>query len=1285
MIPKATAAKIYVLLFLLVTLTGSTAAQNVQVEGLEFEEVNESFDSEGMDFQVYGDEVSLTAKQVFFPDNLSDHASISGYNYQDAPTGERIEWTGITFETGVDHGDPALNDLLAWGSGGGADAGSKYPATYFQKGAFSSELARNNESTADVFNYDYRLQETGYNVSWNIETRSHYEHLIIDYQLIYENETTQEVVKEWQDVYSGQDTERIPLSDGNQRIYEENGNRKQALDLYMDNQYEQERQVTVLLAYNDSYSFSEFSTPGINRTEVDTSGLYSEAENRIQEQGLNQSLLISNTSQYQFKAFNTTVPKDTNQVFSAEVIKNVDRPMSDIKMYILGSIAGSSTTSSSGSTGSSDTVNTGSISSDGWGDDENVLIFKVDSSGKYSVSGTFDSFAGDGTVSDGNSIELGNFDSRSNPNIIRSKWASGYSSGETVTFENVQLSAGTEYGLLYSSSGTNSPQVPQHSTSIPKTNGGLTIVEGLTAFNNNYDWDTEYHEDGNTYTWESISVADYNSPPNIDTQNTDPTNWKIDTAIDIGFDISDPDGDSINTVQARMLKDGTVDKGWTSLGSVSGYDYGANSFYNPSSIGTYKLELYVEDSAGSSKTRSWEQEITNSAPSVSDIHLNKSNPEYGDAVSIVAKAVDLEGYVSEVKFSGFKNGVTQFSSVNGTKINSTYWKSDPIKVDTSQVHYNFTVEEAVDNQGAVKNVGTDKSFYIDNAAPEILNQKIISDKTREITRLLLDITDPNGDEISGQTGITSPDTFTNSSLEKNGISLPYTASVTVSDFKGAVSSSLQINVSETSTPVQERSSYQHTLSKQRNMKTVTVDNQASDSLTYNLTMKKIAATVVQGRSWIQDISSSSSESFTQVGEDDWIQTSTEDLGPAGSQVFLDSNFTAEKTVEVSNTAVFNLSNVSTDGVTNPDQCTQTSAPGIDLEANSSSTRVFDFECRSGEVDTPFLEIKSNKPTSSYDTVEYTTELSIPGNSTEGSTTTWKINESSLRKWSDREIGSSQFSVDGSSENTDVKYVSGDDQIYAQKLDGYTAGAYDLKMKYYYPQESDGTSGGSGGGGFDGGSDGDDEDSSNETSSSTAIQIEDSNRGFNQRRGLVTHKVGFGTSTVKEFKIENIRAERNQLRVQVPDRGFCKYISVEDSLGTGEFSDRGVYNLPASTSTSTRFIQIRYKLPSKEVLQAEGITDHSCSMETTASIGEADPMLVQVSQPSPFLQDLKLWGEEYCLGSGSLEERINQSKQFGDSGSCSGDKVKGPTTASIGVLLMILVLGTALYFSRSNSF
>ncbi|MDY6778587.1 MAG: hypothetical protein SVU32_08020, partial [Candidatus Nanohaloarchaea archaeon] len=138
-----------------VAVASTGLAAQIQVEGLKFQKVNASFGSNQINFSVYNDTVSLTPKQVFVPDEIAQHATVSGFEVQNGAAGKRIAWSGYQYDTGWSHPSKAVMDLLAWGSGGGADAGSPYPATYFQIGAYTSNVTGENQSVSDVFDYEF--------------------------------------------------------------------------------------------------------------------------------------------------------------------------------------------------------------------------------------------------------------------------------------------------------------------------------------------------------------------------------------------------------------------------------------------------------------------------------------------------------------------------------------------------------------------------------------------------------------------------------------------------------------------------------------------------------------------------------------------------------------------------------------------------------------------------------------------------------------------------------------------------------------------------------------------------------------------------------------------------------------------------------------------------------------------------------------------------------------------------------------------------------------------------
>jgi hypothetical protein len=402
-------------LILILSTTVSAQQQNntetnvtggeVEIEGLNFEAVNETFTDTGVKFEVYGQEINLSSQTVLSPDNISEHITFSNYNYKEAPQGEVIEWTGYTFEQGSHYGNPDLNALLGNTAGSGdaeqwsyyseeglveypqgtivefegsyyeaqldtnnvytpeeaptnweqlpdysPGGNTSYPANYFQTGAVS-EISRTNQ-TSNVFDTFVVDKNQDYNVTLDINAESHYEHLILTYQLNYENNTGTETVHQWQDIYSGNDTDRIPVNS----TVERESDRMVSQKITKDNLYENKTTEKLVIAHQSGTSLAGINWSNLTHKEIDQFNYNETVKTELDRLNFPNSSYIQKLSEYEFKVYNVTFPENSKKTIEIRYNQPYYNPLEDENPekydfnyynYIVGSLATFKTNSNS--------------------------------------------------------------------------------------------------------------------------------------------------------------------------------------------------------------------------------------------------------------------------------------------------------------------------------------------------------------------------------------------------------------------------------------------------------------------------------------------------------------------------------------------------------------------------------------------------------------------------------------------------------------------------------------------------------------------------------------------------------------------------------------------------------------------------------------------------------------------------------------------------------------------------------------------------------------------------
>ncbi len=322
-------------------LLSSASAQPIQVEGLESENVDVSATSTHLKFNTSYMNQSLTPRQVYVPEELDDTISDFSWSLSSWDSGSTSSYT-IQYKT--IYQDKSYNDtedtvrrLL----GDDPDVATSYPQNQFisSDSKYSPEV---DGEIGSVFDRKITDDNSGYNITWDIKVEAHYEHLIINYDLIY-NETGQpaETVWETQDIYSEEEPERVPFTQGSTQhiIYPDQN--IQEIGLGLDNRYDKDsKEYKVVVGKPLADSVRSFEAGSLSFEEVNVS--YSEVEESVKSANLSGRILLDKPSNYDFTAYNVTVPADSTVNLTARI--NTHSAGSDqLYMWALGSAGGSTT------------------------------------------------------------------------------------------------------------------------------------------------------------------------------------------------------------------------------------------------------------------------------------------------------------------------------------------------------------------------------------------------------------------------------------------------------------------------------------------------------------------------------------------------------------------------------------------------------------------------------------------------------------------------------------------------------------------------------------------------------------------------------------------------------------------------------------------------------------------------------------------------------------------------------------------------------------------------------
>ncbi|MCY4730553.1 hypothetical protein KY092_08270 [Natronomonas gomsonensis] len=712
-------------------LVPSAASQSLEVEGLEMGDVDTSFRDQGIRFTTEYMDQSLSYGTVLVPDELRSSLTEvrtpgQPRSRQDGilvfqPPGQSGESLNLAYQYS---GDVPVEELQGW----------MYGSEKGNSGQLRGERVDLNPENGSSSVLSTSLEDNG--VTWDIDIRSHYEHLIIEYRLV-ENvtqsvngttNTTQQVIWETEDVYSGEETDVLPFKYCGTQVNEE----VQSLSCSPDNQYEDSHEVTVLTAYPDNYSFDQFTSGDLDAIPVsEASKWYSEAEQQVLESNLSEDLLIpkDEISGYRFKAYNVTLPSDSTPELTSEIVTEREGSVAGLKMYVIGSIGGTTTYESSGGGSTTEVIYSEGFedgSLDGWTVNELSVVSDRSFQSTYSVYSnnglgsstqaydiisnggkqldTFSYYYQETSSSAGGGVRLVNSDgdfeigvATANPQLQ----IDDNNGIEQVAYGSYDTWYRVEYDFDWTNNDVDITWENMGSGSVETFNNrplkqGVDIEQVNVENYNFYEWRTGGYEmwhDG----FEAVAEVE-NNPPTFGEINSDPVNWTVGESFDWNASVSDPDG-NLASVRARMLREGNVVKGWTQANSLSGDYYGLNNFYTPEQEANYTLEIKAEDSQGAYNISSTTQEVVilNQPPQVDKPVVRPSSPvPAGAEVNVSVNASDPDSNLGSVNTSLLSPDgsveVDNASMTNSTAEASEYYYSFKIPGEASSLGtWNATV------------------------------------------------------------------------------------------------------------------------------------------------------------------------------------------------------------------------------------------------------------------------------------------------------------------------------------------------------------------------------------------------------------------------------------------------------------------------------------------------------------------------------------------------------------------------------------------------------------------
>jgi len=341
------------LIFLLLLMpSAASQTQNLEVAGLEAENVNTSFASDEIRFSTSYMNQSLSPKQVFVPSVLEDDLDAFTYSLQSFDEGS---WPGVEAQLylQIQYGDRWSSDyptseLSTVLGNNQTETGNLTPHQYIYDNSVKAYRANGTGSVFDIGLSDGPTR-------FDINVKAHYEHLIIEYEVLQNvsvngsSNTTEKVLWSYEDVYSGNDTELLTTG----ASFRREGNRAYKSITY-DNLYEPKESELVYFVTPEKASIKYINFNGLQHKQVqeglDTA--LTEAKNT----GIDQELIIEDTKAFNYQVYNVTFPENSNRTIGVNYaynpqvkVQNGDkttfRSPKELYTYVIGSASVIGTTS----------------------------------------------------------------------------------------------------------------------------------------------------------------------------------------------------------------------------------------------------------------------------------------------------------------------------------------------------------------------------------------------------------------------------------------------------------------------------------------------------------------------------------------------------------------------------------------------------------------------------------------------------------------------------------------------------------------------------------------------------------------------------------------------------------------------------------------------------------------------------------------------------------------------------------------------------------------------------
>lgn len=905
--------KLGAIAMLLFAMVGGVSAQSVQVDGLVEEDINTSLGENGVTFETSYLDKTLDYKDVFVPEQYHEHLADFDVNYDRKGNSGNVKFSIDFSFKDVDNSEELPNKLDGYsysadfkdvGAGNGGqtawtvqsniqqvsgnpiqeDADYDLKITGANNNAqVDGSLNRVNDSDQIVndatIDFNISSEEFAFDTGvFKPKVSSHYEHLIVEHE-VRSSVSPQygEILDIKENVYSGEDTTLLPVEGQINKYDGLNTPENDYVDRMLfrwDRGFEMgEENVTVVMAYPQDKEFLSKDLGG-NTYNVSGSEYYSRVESEAESLGREDTLLNS-TEGYKIKAFNTTVQGNTTVNLQYKIDSELNES-NDLRMWVLGSFAGGSGTSSDpyeiencsqlnetrtdldasyeliSDIDCSDTSNWNGGS--GWipvgkqvGEEfqgvlngngytiHNLYSYRPNTNDQGFLYGTYFSskvydLGINANITGDYSVGILEAESSYEADLRRIK-TSGYVKGYRVG------GISGVYGGGLHNSYTNATVVGKSGGSAGGIASEVKVADKVLALGSVSTGSNVGGLFGTDYTFENISSSYW------DTEATGETDG-------IGY-VEDTSGENDITGLTTSEMTGT------NAENNMNFDFG----------GTWML-----GGSGEYPYLCWEKNECNTPPAVDSI----DSPSDSSTIDSLSPSLDVsvsdpDGDSMTVEY--FLNGSSIGSNsgvIDGSdslEASGLEWGSD----------YEWYVTVSDGNGGST----TSSTYqFTTQSRPEISSVEVIRDEASGSTELSLGLDDKGESDIIGYSGLSSAFEFTNSSL-KSDVGLPFSSSITVSDIPGAVSPARSVDVSKSISDVRERSEYGHDTSVQRVEKTGTLSS-GGDGFDYNWTLTGIEGSIVQGLEFTGSVGAGGSAESDVVAESDWITAESTSTGKSGN-------------------------------------------------------------------------------------------------------------------------------------------------------------------------------------------------------------------------------------------------------------------------------------------------------------------------------------------------------------------------------------------------------------------